>query len=157
MFALLLSLLTRFSFTQAVALVAATSVATVALAGSADVVSIVQTLTASVSDTTVEVDQKPALAVLASQVQIDPNYVMKSVTYRLADVPTPIAAIVFRIEAPEVVPSSIFVKATNPAGAYYPCTFEAAGPDLAVTCPTRAPALQVAEVNRLFVEIVGGS
>lgn len=157
MFAFLLSLLTRFSFTQVIALVAATSVATVAVAGSADVVSIVEALTRSVGASTVEVDQKPALAVLASQVQIDPNYVMKSVTYRLADVPTTIAAIVFRLEAPEVVPSSIFVQATNPAGAYYSCTFEAARPDLAVTCPTRAPALQVAEVNRLYVEIVGGS
>lgn len=157
MFAFLLSLLTRFSFTQVIALVAATSVATVAVAGSADVVSIVEALTRSVGASTVEVDQKPALAVLASQVQIDPNYVMKSVTYRLADVPTTIAAIVFRLEAPEVVPSSIFVQATNPAGAYYSCTFEAAGSDLVVTCPTRAPALQVAEVNRLYVEIVGGS
>lgn len=157
MFSFLLSLLTRFSFTQVVALVAATSLVTVTVAGSADVVSLVEALTRSVSASTGEVDQKPALAVLASQVQIDPNYVMKSVTYRLAEVPTSIAAIVFRLEAPEVAPSSIFVQATNPAGAYYACTFEAAGPDLAVTCPTRAPALQVAEVNRLYVEIVGGS
>lgn len=157
MFSFLLSLLTRFSFTQVVALVAATSLVTVTVAGSADVVSLVEALTRSVSASTGEVNQKPALAVLASQVQIDPNYVMKSVTYRLAEVPTSIAAIVFRLEAPEVAPSSIFVQATNPAGAYYACTFEAAGPDLAVTCPTRAPALQVAEVNRLYVEIVGGS
>lgn len=157
MFALLFSLLTRFSFTQVVALVATASVATVAVAGSADVVSMVEALTRVVSGTTVEVDQEPALAVLASQVQVDPEYVMKSVTYRLADVPTSIAAIVFRLEAPAVTPSSIFVQATNPAGAYYACTFEQSGPDLAVTCPTRQPALQVAQANRLYVEILGGS
>ena len=102
MVSFLLSLLTRFSFTQVVGLVAATSLVTVTVAGSADVVSMVEALARSVSASTGEVDQKPALAVLASQVQIDPNYVMKSVTYRLADVPTSIAAIVFRLEAPEV-------------------------------------------------------
>ena len=161
MFALLLSLLTRYSFAQVVAAVAVTTAATVAVAGSADVVSIVERVAAAASIEETADGTKPggaqgvnpALAVLNSPVQVDPNYVLKSVTYRMAEVPTSVGAIVFRLEAPEVLPESITVQATSPSGAYYRCSFEPVGPDLAVTCDTRSPALPVAQVNRLYVEI----
>ena len=159
MFALLLSLLTRYSFAQVVAAVAVTTAATVAVAGSADVVSIVERVAAAASseETPGQTEDgkpaNPALAVLSSPVQVDPNYTLKSVTYRLAEVPTSVGAIVFRLEAPEVLPSSITVQAVNPSGAYYRCSFEPAGPDLSVTCETKSPALQVTQMNRLYVEI----
>ncbi|MEI7926329.1 MAG: hypothetical protein WCI61_09105 [Chloroflexota bacterium] len=160
MFALLLQLLTRYSFAQVVAAVAVTTVATVAVAGSADVVSLVERVAAAAAgeDLAGNADAgkpgvNPALAVLASAVTVDPNYTLKSVTYRMTEVPTTVGAIAFRLESPEVIPESITIQAVSPTGAFYRCSFESVGADLSVTCDTKNPALPVAQVNRLYVEI----
>lgn len=163
MFAFLLSLLTRYSFAQVVTVVAVTTGATVTIAGSADVVATVERVIAAASSEAVaaadggtgDVPVNPALAVLSSPVQVSPDYTLKSVTYRLAEVPTSIGAIVFRLEAPAVLPQRITVQAVNPAGAHYRCDYEAVKGDLLVTCNTKTPALPVTQVNRLYVEVHG--
>lgn len=165
MFAFLLSLLTRYSFAQVVTAVAVTTAATVTIAGSADVVTTVERVIAAASDEAVaavaadggtgDAPANPALAVLSSPVQVSPDYTLKNVTYRLAEVPTSIGAIVFRLEAPAVLPQRITVQAVNPAGAHYRCEYETVKGDLLVTCDTKNPALPVAQINRLYVEVHG--
>jgi len=160
MFALLLSLLTRYSFAQVVAAIAVTTAATVTIAGSADVVSTFERVAAAAAAgeggtaaPSAGAEASAALAVLTSPVEFDGDYVLKNVTYRLEQGAPNIAAVVFRIEAPAVKPSSITVQATNPSGAYYRCSFEPVNADLLVTCETKSPLLPVAKVNRLYVEI----
>lgn len=161
MFAFLLSLLTRYSFAQVVTAVAVTTAATVTIAGSADVVATVERVIAAASNEAVaaadggtgDAPANPALAVLSSPVEVSPDYTLKNVTYRLAEEATSIGAIVFRLEAPAVLPQRITVQAVNPAGAHYRCDYETVKGDLLVTCDTKTPALPVTQVNRLYVEV----
>ena len=146
MLALLLSLLTRFSLPQVFLAVATTAVATVAVAGSAEL-SFNNRAQADASE------HRPVLAVLASPIDVEPDWTVQRVRYQLADVPTSVDAITFTLVAPEVVPATVTVQASNPEGAFYRCSTARAGADIAVTCPTLSPALRVGEANRLYIEV----
>lgn len=152
MFALLLSLLTRFSLPQLALALSAGVVATVAVAGSPVTMS---ELTGGQHEQQAAQATKPVLAVLTSPIDVEPEWTVNRVSYRLAEIPTSIAAITFTLVAPEVQPSVVTVQAIHPVGAHYRCSMVPSGADVAVTCPTGTPALPVAQANRLYIEVRG--
>ena len=144
----LIALFTRFSFAQIAVAFATVSVATVAVAGSAQVMAPAGT-DASESGR----GGTSPLAVLASPLEIDPSWTVNKIRYQLSDVPTSIATISFLVVAPETKPAEVVVQASHPVGARYRCSMVAAGADVVVTCPTDKPALPVAEANRPHIEV----